>query len=433
MISHSLTTLDSGLTVIKIPMPAVQSVTVLALVNAGSRYEPAEWWGISHFLEHMVFKGTQNYKDSQALSAAVDAVGAKFNAFTSKEYTGYYVKAASKRLRLALDVVSDMLLTPALRQDDIDREKGVIIEEINMYADMPSSHISNLFEQMMFDETTVGHDVIGNKKTVSSLKTQDFQDYLNKWYGLKNIVLILAGDETILEKDSTLDLVQQMFSKGNVKERKSEKFADHLGQPPLTDKRFWLEHKKTEQAHFVLGFPSIPRTHKLRHALSLLGVVLGGGMSSRLFSEVREKRGLCYYIHSDTDFYHDIGIFGASAGVDPQRVEEAVKVTLEEFMGLVNGQKPVTEAELRKAKEFIAGKFVLDLEDSESVAQYFGMKQLLLNYVETPNDLLKKFMAVTLEEVNEIAQEVIKLDQARFAVIGPFEDEQKFKHLLQMV
>lgn len=413
-------------------MPAVQSVTVLALVNAGSRYEPSEWWGISHFLEHMVFKGTKNYPDAQALSGAVDAVGAKFNAFTSKEYTGYYVKAAAKRLRLALDVVSDMLLTPALRQEDIDREKGVIIEEINMYADMPSSHIGNLFEQMMFQMGTLGHDVIGNKQTVSSLKSSDFQAYINQWYGLRNVVLILAGDDQVLQQTQTLELVQEMFSKGESSTRQAAQFNEHLGPAPVTDQKILVEFKQTEQAHFILGFPSVPRTDKYRHALSLLGIILGGGMSSRLFSEVREKRGLCYYIHSDTDFYHDTGIFGASAGVDPQRVEEAVQVTVEEFMSLVNSKKPPTEAELRKAKEFIAGKFVLDLEDSESVAQYYGMKQLLLRQVETPDELLKRYMAVTLEDVQCIAQQVIQPEQMRFAIIGPFQKPEQFQKLMRV-
>jgi predicted Zn-dependent peptidase len=430
MLHHTLRTLPSGLTIISVPMPAVESITVLALVNAGSRYEKAEWLGISHFLEHMVFKGTDQYPDAQSLSAAVDAVGAKFNAFTSKEYTGYYVKSASKHLELALDVVSDMLLTPKLRQADIDREKGVIIEEINMYADMPSSHIANQFEQMMFKFATIGHDVIGTKETVSALTTDDFQEYLNSWYGMKNITLILAGDDKVLKKSSTMSLVKKAFSKGNAAQRKAEKAKDHFGTNPITKKKMHIENRPTEQAHFILGFPGFSRLNPRRHALSILGVILGGNMSSRLFSEVREKRGLCYYIHSETDFYHDTGVFGASAGVDPKRVDEAVKVTLGEFAALKDGTKPITKDELQKAKDYISGKFVLDLEDSESVAQYFGMKQLLLGEIETPEELLKQFMSVTLEDINAVIQKVIVLDEARFAIIGPFKDSKRFAKLL---
>jgi predicted Zn-dependent peptidase len=430
MLNYLKTVLPSGLTVIRVPMPAVKSVTVLALVSTGSRYEPEKWFGISHFLEHMVFKGTQKYPDSQALAAAVDAVGAKFNAFTSKEYTGYYVKAASQHSGLALDFVSDQLLTPQLKQEDIDREKGVIIEEINMYADMPSAHIGNLFEQMVYQPSGLGHDVLGTKETVSSLTTQDFQSYLKQWYGLKNVVLILAGDDTVLSKESVLSEIETAFSKGNSKERQAEKFSDHLEKRPLSEERLLVEFKQTEQAHFIMGFPGISRSHKARHALSLLSVILGGNMSSRLFTEVREKRGLCYYVHSDTDFFHDCGLFGASAGVDPKRVEEAIKVTREEFLTVTTGQKPITALDLKTAKDYLIGKVIMDLEDSESVAQYFGMKQLLTGRVETPEELFAKFNAVTLEEIQGIADKLIQPDQLRLALIGPFKQAKNFEKFL---
>ncbi|MBW7943878.1 insulinase family protein [Patescibacteria group bacterium] len=427
MISYTKDVLPSGLTIIRVPMPAVESVTVLALVNVGSRYEEPRLWGISHFLEHMVFKGTEQYPDAQSLAAAVDAIGAKFNAFTSKEYTGYYVKATSKGLDLALNVVSDMLLTPKLRQEDIDREKGVIIEEINMYADMPASHIATRFEQLVYNEKTLGHDIIGTKETVSAFTTADFQNHLHTWYGRHNIVLILSGDAQAIQQPQLLEKVDQLFQKGDSKQRLVTNPAEHYGEQPLTDRQLLVEHRTTEQAHFVLGFPALRRTDKRRPALSVLNVLLGGNMSSRLFSEVREKRGLCYYIHSDVDFYHDAGLFGGSAGVDPKRVEEAVTVTLEEFFALGDGSKPVTESELQRAKDYITGKFVLDLEDSESVAQYFGMKQLLQGEVETPDQLLKRYMAVSLDEINHLAQEILLPDHLRFAVIGPFEDKSKFE------
>jgi predicted Zn-dependent peptidase len=431
MLNHFKTVLPSGLTVIRVPMPAVKSVTVLALVATGSRFEPAAWQGISHFLEHMVFKGTQKYPDSQALASAVDAVGAKFNAFTSKEYTGYYVKAASQHAGLALDVVSDQLLTPRLRQDDIDREKGVIIEEINMYADMPSAHIGNLFEQMVYSPSGLGHDVLGTKETVSSMTTDNFEAYLKQWYGLKNVVLILAGDDTVLNKEALLKEIDQAFHKGNAKERNAEQFSQHLSQNPISDQRLLVEFKQTEQAHFIMGFPGISRNHKSRHALSLLSVILGGNMSSRLFTEVREKRGLCYYVHSDTDFYHDCGLFGASAGVDPKRVMEAIKVTREEFLAVANGQKPLTALDLKTAKDYLMGKVIMDLEDSESVAQYFGMKQLLMGKIETPEELFAKFNAVTLEEIQTVAQHLIQPEQLRLALIGPFKKPELFEAFIK--
>lgn len=424
-------TLANGLTVVTVPMASVESLTVLALVNVGSRYERKAHWGISHFLEHMVFKGTEKYPDPQTLSAAVDAVGAKFNAFTSKEYTGYYVKAAAAHFELALDVVSDMLLTPQLRQEDIDREKGVIIEEMNMYADMPASHIANLFEEMMFESETLGHDVIGIKESVSALKTADFREHLHRWYGLSNMVVIIAGSADILERKETLSKIEKMFDKGDAVEReKNPEPLKHLGKSPITKKQHLVEKKKTEQAHFILAFPGYKRTDPRRYALSLLSVILGGNMSSRLFMEIREKRGLCYYIHSDHDLYHDVGIFGASAGVDPQRVDEAVGATFDQFMQLVNGKRPVTVDELQRAKDYFTGQLILSLEDSESVAQYFGMRQLLTGTMETPEELLKKYHDLTLEDVQRAAEDVVRADAVRFAIIGPFADKERFQKLL---
>ncbi|HYD34805.1 MAG TPA: pitrilysin family protein [Vitreimonas sp.] len=431
MLVHTIDNLPSGLTVLRIPMPSVKSVTVLSLVNTGSRYEEPKEHGIAHFFEHMVFKGTAKYEDAQALSAAVDAVGADFNAFTSKEYTGYYVKSASKDVELALDVISDMLLTPRLRQDDIDREKNVIIEEMNMYMDSPSRHISDVFDQMMFEGSGLGHDVIGNKTTVSALTASDFTKFLQQWYGLGNTILVLAGDSSIVDTDSILAKISDCFSKKTEERAGKVKLNNYFTQNPISVFKLKVEHKQTEQAHFIFGFPGIDRHNSDRYALTLLSALLGGNMSSRLFSEIREKRGLCYYVHSDVDMYHNSGMFGASAGVDPKRVEEAFKVTIDEFAALVDGRKPVTESEIQKAKDYVAGKMVLGLEDSESVAQYFGMKQLLLGEIEPPEVVLAKLRQVTRDEVEAVAKNLIKPSEIRFAVIGPYKDETPFKKILE--
>ncbi len=431
MLRHSLTTLSMGLPVVCIPMPSVESVTVLVLVNTGSRYEKPKEEGIAHFFEHMVFKGTDKYPDAQALASAVDSVGADFNAFTSKEYTGYYVKSASKNIRLALDVVSDMLMTPKLRQDDIDREKGVIVEEINMYADTPSRHINDLFDRMMFKGSGLGHDIIGTKSTVSEMTTEDFTHFLKQWYGPGNMLLVMAGDARVLEDPATLELADQMFSKeSNERIKDKVKLQRYLPVHPLAPHRLQLTYRETEQAHFVMGWPGINRSDKDKYALSVLSTILGGNMSSRLFTEVREKRGLCYYVHSDSDMYHDIGVFGASAGVDPSRVEEALKVTINEFYTVASGEKPMTEEELQKAKDYVAGKMVLGFEDSENVAQYYGMKQLLTDQIELPEEILERIRAVTKEELAAVADRLIKSGELRLAVIGPFKDKQKFEDII---
>lgn len=426
MLEHQLHQLKSGLTVITIPMPSVQSLTVMALANTGSRYEQPSQYGIAHFFEHIVFKGTAKYPEAQDLAQAVDSVGANFNAFTSKEYTGYYVQVASKHFELALDVVSDMLLTPQLRQEDIDREKGVIIEEMNMYADMPASDIGDRFEEMAFSGNGLSHKIVGTKDTVNSITTQNFKDFLQTWYGLNNLVVVVAGDASVVGKAQTLIQIEQMFSKtGN---KQSEISHERLSSILAEDKVVFV-NKKTEQNHFTFGWPSIERLSARRHTLTLLSSIIGGNMSSRLFSEVREKRGLCYYVHSDLTQYHEGGLFGASAGVDPARVEEAIKVSLDEFRLLANGEKKVTAEELKRAKEYVIGKTVLGLEDSESVAQFYGLRQLLHGKVENPDDFIAKIRQVELEDVQGLATDLVTSGQLRFGLIGTF-NEDKIKEII---
>jgi len=430
MLTPHIKTLSTGLRVIQIPMQTMKSVTVLALANTGSRYEDPSQFGIAHFFEHMVFKGTEAYPTAQDLAIAVDSIGANFNAFTSKEYTGYYVHAASQHLTLALDVVSDMLLTPRLRQEDIDREKGVIIEEINMYVDTPPSHIANKFDQMVFKQSGLEHDILGFKETVSSMTTADFESFLQKWYGLSNIVLIVAGDSSEVNTSATLEKIEAAFAKQpngarqNSKEvlDKSRGIADSAFSLS-TERAIHIEHRATEQAHFIAGWSALKRKDPRRFALGLLNTILGSNMSSRLFTEVREKRGLCYYVNSSVDQYHDVGLFGASAGVDPKRIDEAIKVTLDEFYQVATGKRPITSKELEMSKEYIAGKLVLGLEDSQSVAQFFGMKELLLGEIESPESILEKYRAVQLEDIAALAAEIINSNQTKFAIIGPYTQE----------
>lgn len=424
-------TLKTGGTLITVPMPAVKSVTALVLVNTGSRYETPDKLGIAHFFEHIVFKGTGKFEQALDLASTVDAIGAEMNAFTSKEYTGYYVQAASRHLDTALDVLSDMLLTPRLRQEDIDREKGVIIEEINMYKDNPMAHVQNVFDEKFFADPGLSHEIIGTKDTVSSITSQDFEQFLSAWYAHENMVIVLAGDKEILEDSKTIERVEHFFSKKPHHERPQGKRAvsEFYSKSPISDVTLTIEERKTEQAHVVIGWPGIAREDDARQAAGLFATIMGGNMSSRLFSEVREQRGLCYYVHASTDYYHDTGIIGASAGVDPSRVYEAVEVILQEFADVASGKRPITAEELKKAKECIAGKLVLSLEDSQSVAQYFGSKLLLSGKIETPEQVLKKVQAVTLEEVNAFAKRVI-VGTPQLAVIGPFSDEKPFREAI---
>lgn len=416
------TRLDNGLTVIQVPMPGVKSVTALALVNTGRRYEPENLAGISHFLEHMVFKGTKNYETPQELAATIDRVGGEFNAFTGKEYTGYYVKLASRSLEVALDVVTDMLCAPLLRQADIDREKGVIVEEINMYEDMPMRSIHDIFEGLIFQGNTLGDTILGLKSTVTALTTNDFQSYMNQWYGFENVVFVVAGDSSVVGKPELAEHLNTLIQKGG-SDRKSNDQKPHLSGTYGADRKR-IVFKKTEQAHFIMGYPTFDRNDDRRAALSVLTNLFGKTMSSRLFTEIREKRGLCYYVRASNDHYNDVGVLTGSAGVDPTRVNEALKVMREEFLALIDGTKPVTQTEVDDAKENIIGQTWLDLEDSQSVASWYGMKQLLKGEVETEEEVIAKIKAVTLEEVQKLATEIIKPENLYMSLIGPFKEEQ---------
>jgi len=435
MLQPDLTTLKSGLRILRIPMPSVKSATVLALVNTGSRYEEAKQFGIAHFFEHMVFKGTEQYPTAQDLAMAVDSIGANFNAFTSKEYTGYYVHAAAEQIDLALNVVSDMLLTPKLRQEDIDREKGVIIEEINMYVDSPTSHINNKFDQMAYAGSGLEHDILGFKETVSSMTSNDFVSFLSQWYGFDNIVLVIAGDDRVVGSPTMVEKVELAFSKDAVGNRVAgadPKKLLNFKHSPVSKNTMHIENRKTEQSHFVLGWPALKRGDERKYTLGMLNTILGGNMSSRLFSEVREQRGLCYYVHSSVDQFHDGGLFGAAAGVDPKRVDEAIEVTIDQFNQVAAGKRPITAKELEMAKQYLSGKVVLGLEDSQSVAQFFGMRLLLQDKLDTPDEILEQYRHITVDQINELATEIIKPDEIKFAIIGQYSDEtdgERFKGL----
>lgn len=413
-------------------MPGVSSLTSLVLTNTGSRYEEPKEFGIAHFFEHMVFKGTPSYPNPQLLASAIDGIGADFNAFTSREYTGYYIKSASQHLELTLDVLSDMLLRPLLKQEDLERERGVIIEEMNMYKDNPMHHIANVFEETVWDGSGLSHDIIGTKETVGQVNRADFVNFLSKWYGMGNMLIILAGDEKVVMAEKTLGLVEKMFAKEVEHARQEGKqVAKNLEKDGfISSRRLVVVNRPTEQAHLIMGWPSLKRGHSRRHALSLLSVILGGSMSSRLFTEVREKRGLCYYVSSDVDYYRETGFFGASAGVETKRVNEAVEVIRQEFLQVADRSRSVTPEELARAKEYVAGKTLLSFEDSRSVGQFYGLKQLLLDKIETPEEVLAAIRAVTLEDVHSVANDLLQPEKLRLGVIGPYQEEQ-FMALVQ--
>ncbi len=414
-----------------------KSVTTMMLANTGSRYETENEEGLAHFFEHMVFKGTAKFPSAHAISTTLDSVGADFNAFTSKEYTGYYVRSAADHFGMALDVLSDMLFQPKLRQKDIDREKGVIVEELNMYKDNPSAHIADVFDQLVFAKREMAHPIIGRKETINSFVTADFQQFLSKYYGPENLLLVVAGglaslasnQAALLEQiEQTLDRFQgERSSEKNPFPKSTSTAVAVMAQNSLSPQKFNLVKRETEQAHFVMAWPSISADHPTRHALQVLSTIVGGNMSSRLFSKVREELGLAYYVHSDLEFFHDVGLFGCSAGVDQNRAEEAIKVSKEVFTDLLSSKAKIGSEELAKAKAYLRGKTLLGLENSNSVAQFFGLRRLLREEILSVEETLAKIEAVSIDELKQLIEEIIRPDELRLAIIGNFKKEEKLR------
>ena len=420
---HYFHQFESGLRLVSIPMEGTKTATVLVLVGTGSKYETKEINGISHFLEHMMFKGTTKRPGKMDIARELDAIGAEYNAFTGEEYTGYYAKASMEKLDTIMDVVFDIFLNSKLAQEDIDTERGVIVEELNMYRDMPQRYIYDLFKKLLYGDQPAGWDIAGEKETVMSLKREQFVNYFNTHYVAKNTIIAIAGnvDPEIIKKKAG-----EYFS--------AIRDGNLVTKLPVTEKQsesaLLIHYKKTDQTHFLLGFRSCNMYDKRKYALGVLGTVLGGGMSSRLFEEVRDKRGLAYYIGADNDTATDTGYFIVKAGVNNEKVYEAIKVVLDEIRKIKDGG--ITAEELQRAKDNISGSMALGLEHSDAVANAYAGPVLFENKVLTPEEELGKIKKVTLEEVHQVAKDIFDDNKLNLAIIGPFEDEEPFKKILKI-
>lgn len=409
---YQKTTLSSGLRVITVPMPQVKSATALVMVEAGSRYESQKVNGLSHFLEHMIFKGTKTRPSSLAISSLIDGIGGQFNAFTSKEYTGFYVKAESRHLNLILDVLSDMLLNSLYDPKELDKERGVIIEEINMYEDQPQARVGELFEQLLYGKQPLAWRISGEKKNILDITHKNMTDYVKNMYHSKAMVVGLAGEI----KNNNINKYFGNLPRGN--ENKFLKISEDQVKPQNL-----IYYKKTDQAHLCLGVRTFDMNHPDRYILAVLGTILGGNMSSRLFIEVREKRGLAYYVHADSEEFHDCGYFAASAGLNLNNLDEAIKVILNEFNKM--RAKPPSFEELRRAKDYARGKMVLGLEDSYRTASFYASQELLRKEIETPEEVLAKIEAVTAEDIQRVAKDIFVNQKLNLAIVGPFKKEWK--------
>jgi len=405
-------------------MPSFESSTVLVMVGAGSRYETKYNSGISHFLEHMAFKGTEKRPSAITISTLIDGIGGEFNAFTGKEVTGYYIKSSSNHIDLCMDVLSDMLTNSLFREKEIDKERGVILEEINLYEDTPVRKIGDIYERLLYGDTPMGWDISGEKDVIKKIQKEDFLKYLRHLYSADNITVVVAGG---IRSEKTEYLVEKYF--GNMKKFNTLKYTKVLESQKKPE--LFIKNKTTEQAHIAIGFRTVPTDHPDRYPLSILSAILGGGMSSRLFHEVREKRGLAYYVRSSSEHYQDCGSLVSVAGVDPKRTEEAIKVMVGEYRK-VSKVSEVSKGELTKAKEFLKGHMVLELEDSRAVAGFFATQELLEKEIDTPEEVVAKINKVTAGEVNDVAKRYFVNSRLNLAAIGNFPNGQKFEKLLRL-
>lgn len=402
--------LKNGLRYINIPISGTKTATILVIVGTGSKYENKKNNGISHFLEHMFFKGTKKRPDTLAISSELDSMGAEFNAFTSKEYTGYWIKVDSDKLELAIDIVSDILLNSKFDTKEIEKEKGVIVEEMNMYRDNPMMFIEDLFEECLYGDQPAGWDTIGTKKNIAAFKRKDFMDYFKSQYGVQNTIVCVAGSL----KKGIKSQVEKYFKKLDGAKFKDKKPVQEKQDAP----KIKVHYKKTDQTNLSLGVRAMPINHKDEYVLKVLSILLGGSMSSRLFMELREKRGLAYYVRTSAEFYTDTGYLTTQAGVPVKRLEESIKTILNEYKKLTT--KLVSEKELQRVKDLFKGRMAIFQEASDNVASWHGQHIILRGKVITPDEFIKNVLKVKPEDIRRVANEIFVNDGLNLAIIGPY-------------
>ena len=414
--------LKSGVRIITAPLKGTNTVTVLVMVNTGSKNENAKNRGISHFLEHMFFKGTEKRPTTLDISKELDKIGGAYNAFTGKEYTGFWAKTDKKHCDIALDVILDMLLNSKFSEREIKRERGTILEELNMYLDSPSMHVPDLFENLLYKNQPLGYNEIGNKKTITSVKRKDFIDYYEKYYNSNNIIVTVAGN---FNEKEVRNKIKKYFKTTNKNKSKTQtKTYDKQDKPEI-----FLKYKKTDQTHLCLGVRGYNTEHKDKYVLSILSVVLGGNMSSRLFISVRERNGLAYYIHTSTTDYKDVGYFTAQSGVNNKKCLEAITIILDEFKKVK--EEKISAEEIKRAKDYIKGQTNIALESSDAVASFVANQEINTGKILTPREKFAKIDKVTADDLQRVANDIFVDNKLNLALIGPFKNKKAFERILK--
>jgi predicted Zn-dependent peptidase len=421
---HTIHTLQNGLRVVLIPMEGSKTATVVVMTGTGSRYEDEKENGLAHFLEHMFFKGTKRRKNARAISEELDGVGSVYNAFTAKERTAYWAKVSSQYLDTAMDVVFDIFLNSKLPPAEITKERGAVIQEIDMYEDMPMRTVDNVFDALVFGEKhPLGRTILGPKENIRAFTRKNFSDYLKRNYNAHNTVVVIAG----------------AFVESKVLWKVHKEFGTFShGTPPMfipfvstqREPQIAIKQKKTDQTQLMLGVPAYPYLHHDEFALEVLSSILGGGMSSRLFTEVREKRGLAYSVRSWADRYPDCGYFVAQAGVEHAKLEKAVQTILGEFKRIKKTK--VSQQELNKAKAHIKGSLVLQRDTSDEIAEFAATSMINIGTVRTVEEIIKGIDKVTTEDIQRVANDILLTERLNLAIIGPHSDQKKLIKLLKI-
>lgn len=419
---HRRTVLPGGLRVVTQSMPAARSASVAILVGVGSRHEDEREAGLSHVLEHLVFKGTRGYPDAGALSAAIEAVGGSANASTDRELTVFSAKVPREQLASALEVTAELALRPLLRRADLASEKPVIVDEIRMYVDSPSDHVFTMFDELLFGGHPLGREIAGSPRSVRRQTIAAVRDHWRGWYGAERVVLAAAG---ALDHATVVAAAEDWLADLPLSDTPRRDVTPPVPAPPgaLT-----VRHRALSQGNLCLGMPGVARDHPDRWALDLLGAVLGDGMSSRLFLELRERRSLAYDVSTFASSYADCGTFGVHAGFDPDHAEKVVAGILDELQRIVDD--PVPGPELERARAYTRGRLELRMEDSAAVAGWIGSGESLLPRILTVDEVLERLDAVTSDDVLRVARRYVAPERARLAVLGPFRGRRRFERAL---
>ena len=421
---YHIHTLKNGLRIVLAPRDGAETASVFVMSGTGSRYETREENGLAHFLEHMFFKGTKKRPSARAISEELDGIGSVYNAFTAKERTAYYAKVSSQYLDTALDVIADIYLNSLLPAKEITKERGAIIQEIDMYEDMPMRTVDNVFDDLIFgEEHPLGRTILGPKKNIRSFKRADFATYLKRHYVPANTVVAIAGN---FSRAKVLAKIKREF--GHLKAGTASEYIAFASMQDTP--RVAIKEKKTDQTQVMLGVPAYPYLHKDEYALVVLAAILGSGMSSRLFLEVREKRGLAYSVHAWAEKYPDTGYFVAQAGVEHGKLGKAIQTILAEFRKIKRA--PVSAAELAKAKAHLKGTLALSLEASDAVAENAAASLINLGRVRSLEEVLAGVDAVSASDVMRVARDIFKSEKLNLAVIGPHDYKEKLLALLRV-